>query len=203
MGLHFLDICLSSMSQIFGQVTKAFNDPTVPIMLRVCAQPGVGTIHVTTQSATRHFSQPSLQPPALYICAWTVVDKDLVAATQEDIDGGVTWVTPDADADLCCLLSVCCRYETQKTGEGRAFVVTFKHTLNGVDEPSLYALADHPLQQFCPHIFASFRSNDFNPDTDSPRTSICVTEMTGKGMCAKFDAAFDRFCSSRTQPPLL
>ncbi len=49
MGLHFLDACMSSMSQIFSHVTKAFNDPTSPIMLRVCAQPGVGTIHVTTR----------------------------------------------------------------------------------------------------------------------------------------------------------
>jgi hypothetical protein len=31
------------------------------------------------------------------------------------------------------------RYDTRKTGEGRAFVVTFKHMLNGVEEPSLYA----------------------------------------------------------------
>ena len=57
MGLFFLDTCLASMSQIFGHVTKAFNDPTSPIMLRVCAQPGVGTVHV---SAPHPVSLPML-----------------------------------------------------------------------------------------------------------------------------------------------
>ena len=36
MGLHFLDTCLASMSQIFSHVTAAFADPTAPIMVRVC-----------------------------------------------------------------------------------------------------------------------------------------------------------------------
>ena len=39
--------------------------------------------------------------------------------------------------------------------------------------------------------------NDFNPDADSPRSFICVTEMTEKGICSKFDAAFDRFPITR------
>ena len=118
-----------------------------------------------------------------------------------------------------CLSCRGARYETHKIGEGRAFVVTFKHTLNGVEEPSLYALlyalADphHSSRALIPNQFfthmplllpsSSCMSNDFNPDTDSPRTSICVTEMAGKGMCAKFDAAFDRFYSTcmHTPPP--
>ena len=92
MGLHFLDICLASMSQIFGHVTKAFDDPTSPIMLRVCAQPGVGTVHVAAPISRAALSHPYSfkQPPALYICAWKVIDTDLTATTQEDIDGGVT-----------------------------------------------------------------------------------------------------------------
>jgi hypothetical protein len=77
-------------------------------------------------------------------------------------------------------------YETRKTGEGRAFVVTFKHTLNGVEEPSLYARA-----LLCWHLHLPLPSkwlltcpslcNDFKPDADSPRSFICVTEMTEKG----------------------
>ncbi len=39
-------------------------------------------------------------------------------------------------------------------------------------------------------------SNDFNPDADSPLTSICVTEMSENDMCSKFDAAFDRYFSN-------
>ncbi len=103
-------------------------------------------------------------------------------------------------------MSVCVpiifRYETRKTGEGRAFVVTFKHTLNGVDEPSLYTPRKPPVvspivtafpHQIIPsHAPLSCMCNDFNPDADSPRTFICITEMTEKGMCSKFDAAFDR-----------
>ena len=90
------------------------------------------------------------------------------------------------------------RYETRKTGEGRAFVVTFKHTLNGVEEPSLYA--PHSFVGTCTSLCHRSGSshalpcmcNDFKPDADSPRSFICVTEMTEKGMCSKFDAAFDR-----------
>ena len=41
----------------------------------------------------------------------------------------------------------------------------------------------------------SFLSDDFNPDSHPPVTSICITEMTEKGACATFDRAFDR-CKS-------
>ena len=95
MGLYFLDTCLASMSQIFSHVTAAFADPTAPIMVRVCAQPGVGTSNVhspTPSPPSIHLtnSPPPLQPPALYICAWKVIDTDIANATQDDIDGGVT-----------------------------------------------------------------------------------------------------------------